>query len=182
MDDTAADTSLVLGSASSKDTPRLSSRTRSGRTPAELQAFATALLASPRVTEKIASNPPAPGTPASRTPSIFIVASNSWVWDSGSIWIEGKEEWIGILTSILKIWWLKIHVGVISNHASEDDLLQKLQSHEGLTGTPAATPISRIWSLISRKASLVANNDLTINSCCWLAATSVHWWEEGKRT
>jgi hypothetical protein len=86
MDDTAADTSLVLGSASSNETPRQSSRTRSGRTPAELQAFATALLASPKVTENTASKPPAPGTPASKTPSIFIVASSSRVCESGSIY------------------------------------------------------------------------------------------------
>lgn len=85
IDDTAVDTSLVLGSPASNETPRGSSRTRRGRTPAELQALATASLASPKITEKTASKPPAPGTPASRTPSIFIVASRSWVCDSGSI-------------------------------------------------------------------------------------------------
>ena len=93
MDDTAAETSLVLGSASSSETPRWSPRTRSGRTPAELQALATALLASPKVTEKTASKPPAPGTPASRTPSIFIVASSSCLCDSGSIYkIRAKGQ------------------------------------------------------------------------------------------
>ena len=93
MDDTAAETSLVLGSASSSETPRWSTRTRRGRTPAELQAHATALLASPKVTEKTASKPPAPGTPASRTPSIFIVASSSCLCDSGSIYkIRAKGQ------------------------------------------------------------------------------------------
>lgn len=77
--------SFVLGSAVSKETPRGSSLTNKAKTLNELQDFVTWLPESPKVTANTASNPPAPGTPASKTPSILIVASKSLVCDSGSI-------------------------------------------------------------------------------------------------
>lgn len=87
MADTTDVISLVRGSAFSKETPQGSSVTGNGRTLSELQIFVTFVLEPPKVTANTASNPPAPGTPANKTPSKFIVASRSRVCDSGSICI-----------------------------------------------------------------------------------------------
>jgi hypothetical protein len=85
----ADETSLALGSPFSKQTPRGSSLTNRGRTPWELQVLIIGLwLASPKITAKTASNPPAPGTPANNTPSVSMVRSKIWVCDSGSIYMN----------------------------------------------------------------------------------------------
>lgn len=76
---------VVRGSPLSRQTPCGSSLTNKAKTLCELHAWVSLLPESPNVIAKMASNPPAPGTPASRTPSAFIVESKSWVWDSGSI-------------------------------------------------------------------------------------------------
>lgn len=84
-EETADVISVVSGSQLSKETPRGSSLTNNARTLSELHALAILSPESPSVTAKIASNPPAPGIPANRTPSMFIVAFRSRVCCSGSI-------------------------------------------------------------------------------------------------
>lgn len=83
--------SAVLGSPVSNDTPLGSSPTSKAKTLSELHALTRFGLESPKVTAKIASNPPAPGTPASKTPSMSMVASKSRVCDSGSICKPKKQ-------------------------------------------------------------------------------------------
>lgn len=93
MDEIADGISRVRGSPLSRETPRGSSFTKRGKTPSEVQIWVTLQLASsPNVIANTASNPPAPGTPARRTPSIFIVASRSRVCDSGSICVRIERK------------------------------------------------------------------------------------------
>ena len=101
-EDTAAVTPLIRGSPLSRETPQGSSLTNKAKTFCELHILVTLLPESPKVTAKTASKPPAPGTPANKIPSMFIVASKSWVCDSGSIcnfgklvrcWTYGPARW-----------------------------------------------------------------------------------------
>lgn len=98
--ETADVISVVRGSQLSKETPWGSSLTNKARTLTELHALVTLLPESPNVTAKTASNPPAPGTPANKTPSMSIVAFRSWVCDSGSICkSEGQRDYYGTANS-----------------------------------------------------------------------------------